>query len=206
MRQERGLSLANLVQRAKLAGHSISKAYVSQVEVGVSDPTSDKLEAIAAGLGVPVTDLFHTRTSKLGQEGQETKASTLPIRLLRVVGPASCGGEVWTPAGDGDETHPVSLDAEGDVVVRVEGDSMSGHGIRHGDKVVVAKSDPASLRDGDGAVLDVAGAYAIKLLRVRGGQRWLEEHRAGHEPRRVEFPEARIIGRVVEVTSPWARR
>lgn len=103
MRHERGLSLANLVQRAKLAGHSIGKAYVSQVEV-------------------------------------------------------------------------------------------------------VAKSDPASLRDGDGAVLDVAGAYAIKLLRVRGGQRWLEEHRAGHEPRRVEFQEARIIGRVVEVTSPWARR
>lgn len=212
-RQDKGLTLEDVAKRAVLSGKPLSVGYIHKLEQGTTqEPSLGKLEALAAGLGVGMGHLLVAAKARdfdtlAPSEATPPKASQLlPVRALKVVGPASCGAEIWTPAGEGDEMHTVSTDTEGDVAVRIEGDSMSGRGIWHGDKAVIVRADPGSLRDGDGACLDVAGTYVIKLFRSRGGEQWLEEHRQGQEPRRVEFPEATIIGRVVEVSSSWRRR
>ncbi|WP_326731637.1 XRE family transcriptional regulator [Streptomyces phaeochromogenes] len=56
LREQRGLSLAELARRAGLAKQTLSK-----LEQGVGNPTVDTLFAIASALGVPVTRMVAER-------------------------------------------------------------------------------------------------------------------------------------------------
>ncbi|MDQ3918114.1 MAG: helix-turn-helix transcriptional regulator [Acidobacteriota bacterium] len=57
--QELGISLEEVVRRAKLKGFKISRGYISQIENRyIVSPTALKLQAIAAGLGKHPEELF----------------------------------------------------------------------------------------------------------------------------------------------------
>lgn len=71
--------------------------------------------------------------------------------------------------------HPVST-----YYLRVEGDSMTGAGIVHGDIVVVDKSlEPKS---GDTVVAAVDGEFTLKYLRRDGAKAWLVAAHPGYPP------------------------
>lgn len=200
-----GLSLADVERQAKNAGRKVSKTYIKQVEDGVSDPTASKLEAIAAGLGVPVTDLLSFRHGL--STASPPDAASAGVRRLRVIGPASCGSDVFSEPGPDDEAWPYPGDMRGDVVVRVDGSSMGGAGIEHGDRAVIAQVDPATIQDGCEVCVDHEGGYAIKRLRrPRGAEAYLEEHWAGQQPRRLGWERPAIIGEVVAVIKVRGRR
>ena len=71
--------------------------------------------------------------------------------------------------------HPVST-----YYLRVEGDSMTGAGIVHGDIVVVDKSlEPKS---GDIVVAAVDGDFTLKHLKREGQKAWLVAAHPGYSP------------------------
>ena len=71
--------------------------------------------------------------------------------------------------------HPVST-----YYLRVEGDSMTGAGIVHGDIVVVDKSlEPKS---GDIVVAAVDGDFTLKYLKRKGQEAWLVASHPGYPP------------------------
>ena len=71
--------------------------------------------------------------------------------------------------------HPVST-----YYLRVEGDSMTGAGIVHGDIVVVDKSlEPKS---GDIVVAAVDGDFTLKHLKRDGQKAWLVASHPGYPP------------------------
>ncbi|MGW1340777.1 helix-turn-helix domain-containing protein [Kribbella sp. NPDC002412] len=90
-RQQRGMSQAELARRTGL-----SKATLSQLEAGASNPTIDTLDAIAVALALPLTDLL-TRPADTGTlHLQATKADADgPTRelLRRISGGNSL--EIW---------------------------------------------------------------------------------------------------------------
>jgi transcriptional regulator with XRE-family HTH domain len=60
LREERGYSLSELARRSHLA-----RSYIYQLESGESSPTHEKLQDLAAALGVPISSL-------LGLDGEKT--------------------------------------------------------------------------------------------------------------------------------------
>jgi transcriptional regulator with XRE-family HTH domain len=90
-RQQRGMSQAELARRTGL-----SKATLSQLEAGVSNPTIDTLDAIAVALALPLTDLL-TRSAESGTLHLQATAAASdgPTRelLRRISGGNSL--EIW---------------------------------------------------------------------------------------------------------------
>lgn len=90
-RQQRGMSQAELARRTGL-----SKATLSQLEAGTSNPTIDTLDAIAVALALPLTDLL-TRAADAGTLHLQATAaeSDGPTRelLRRISGGNSL--EIW---------------------------------------------------------------------------------------------------------------
>lgn len=87
--------------------------------------------------------------------------------------------------------HPVST-----YYLRVEGDSMDGAGIVHGDIVVVDKSlEP---RTGDIVVAAVDGDFTLKHLKRQGDKAWLVAANPKYEPLALhEATDASIWGVVI---------
>lgn len=89
--------------------------------------------------------------------------------------------------------HPVST-----FYLRVEGDSMQGAGIWHGDIVVVDKSLTA--RSGDIVVAAVDGDFTLKFLKRGGDQAWLIAANPAYPPLALhEAADAQIWGVVTFV-------
>ncbi len=89
--------------------------------------------------------------------------------------------------------HPVST-----YYLRVEGDSMTGTGIVHGDIVVVDKSlEPKS---GDIVVAAVDGDFTLKHLKREGQKAWLVASHPGYPPIAMhEATDAALWGVVTHV-------
>jgi DNA polymerase V len=89
--------------------------------------------------------------------------------------------------------HPVST-----YYLRVEGDSMTGAGIVHGDIVVVDKSlEPKS---GDIVVAAVDGDFTLKKLKREGAKAWLVASHPGYPPLALhEAADAALWGVVTHV-------
>jgi DNA polymerase V len=100
-----------------------------------------------------------------------------------------------------DDTRSVALDLNELVVkhpastyyLRVEGDSMTGAGIAHGDIVAVDKS--LGPKNGDIVVAAVDGEFTLKHLKRDGQKAWLVAAHPGYPPIALhEAADAQIWG------------
>jgi len=72
VREEKGFSLKDIQRNAKASGHSISSGYISQIENRyVSNPTKDKLAALARGLKVPEEEVFRVAQGQKVEENAD---------------------------------------------------------------------------------------------------------------------------------------
>ena len=75
VRQERGERLSDVAERA-----GVSTQYLSEIERGLKDPSSEMLAAVAGALGLSVLELgMMTVTSVLAVAGVPTTISSSPI-------------------------------------------------------------------------------------------------------------------------------
>ncbi|MFE7705905.1 helix-turn-helix domain-containing protein [Streptomyces sp. NPDC057486] len=108
LREQRGLSLAELARQAGLAKQTLSK-----VELGTGNPTVETLFAVAAALGVPVTRLVAEReqvmTVRRGGDAAWQDRSGYEVRSLdHVYGSGVIENYVLRIRGEGrSEPHPV---------------------------------------------------------------------------------------------------
>ncbi|MEV6161954.1 XRE family transcriptional regulator [Streptomyces sp. NPDC052052] len=108
LREQRGLSLAELARQAGLAKQTLSK-----VELGTGNPTVETLFAVAAALGVPVTRLVAEReqvmTVRRGRDAAWQEQSGYEVRSLdHVYGSGVIENYVLRIRGEGySEPHPV---------------------------------------------------------------------------------------------------
>lgn len=93
-REEQGLRLADVAERARL-----SPQYLSEVERGLKEPSSEVLAALTGALGVTLADL----ALALGSELEQRRA---PVRVLHLtsqggsssaVGAGPVGASAWGP-------------------------------------------------------------------------------------------------------------
>lgn len=89
-REQRGMSAAELARRAGL-----SKATLSGLESGRSNPTIDTLDAVAVALGIPLTDLLVPAATTQPEVIPATAAADVPQQemLRRVSGGHQV--EIW---------------------------------------------------------------------------------------------------------------
>lgn len=74
IRQEKGLSVQEVENIARRAGHKISRSYVSQIENRyILSVTAAKLQALAKGLGVPEDEVFAVARGKNPAEESDFK-------------------------------------------------------------------------------------------------------------------------------------
>jgi transcriptional regulator with XRE-family HTH domain len=84
VRNEKGLSLKDVVERAQRSGVRISNGYISQIENRYYiNPTRDKLVALARGLGVPDDEIFAVARGKLPSEDPEFNKSRFAELALK---------------------------------------------------------------------------------------------------------------------------
>ncbi|MFE1406548.1 helix-turn-helix domain-containing protein [Streptomyces sp. NPDC058770] len=108
LREQRGLSLAELARQAGLAKQTLSK-----VELGTGNPTVETLFAVAAALGVPVTRLVAEReqvmTVRRGRDASWQERSGYEVRSLdHVYGSGVIENYVLRIRGEGhSQPHPV---------------------------------------------------------------------------------------------------
>ena len=84
-RLQRGLRLRDVAERA-----SISAQYLSEVERGRKDPSSEMLESICGALGLDLLDLVHAVGARLVR----VEVGTAGRSTIGVAGPVSSGGSV----------------------------------------------------------------------------------------------------------------
>jgi len=84
-RLQRGLRLRDVAERA-----GISAQYLSEVERGRKDPSSEMLESICGALGMDLLDLLHVVGARLAR----IEVGTAGRSTISVAGPVSSGGSV----------------------------------------------------------------------------------------------------------------
>lgn len=77
LRQERGETLGGIARRA-----GISPQYLSEVERGAKDPSSEMIAAIAGALGVALVDLTRAVTGGLTTEPSATLATVTSLAIV----------------------------------------------------------------------------------------------------------------------------
>ncbi|MFJ8960893.1 helix-turn-helix domain-containing protein [Lentzea sp. NPDC102401] len=89
-REERGDRLVDVAERA-----GISVQYLSEIERGRKEPSSEMIAAVAGALGIDLADLL------IGIAGQ--------VRNLRAAGPFQSGGHFHTSRPTGRPSGPVAM-------------------------------------------------------------------------------------------------
>ena len=93
-RLQRGLRLRDVAERA-----GISAQYLSEVERGRKDPSSEMLESICGALGLDLLDLVHAVGTRLGRIELGTRLGRIEVgsagrSTIGVAGPVSSGCSV----------------------------------------------------------------------------------------------------------------
>ena len=131
-RKEKGLTLEELAQRL-----GTSKQTIHRYENGViSNVPSDKVEQLAAALGVTPSMLMGWNKSYDGVKG----VMPVSVKKLPIIGEIACGEPIW--ANEEHESFALvdeRLDA--DFCLRAKGDSMIGARIYDGDIVFIRTQD-----------------------------------------------------------------
>ncbi|NYI07216.1 helix-turn-helix domain-containing protein [Allostreptomyces psammosilenae] len=89
LRQERGVSLSALARRA-----GVGKATLSGLENGTRNPTLETLQAVSAGLGVPLTALL-TPPGTAGEPAPVMHGAAVEVTLLQVFDDATVTYELY---------------------------------------------------------------------------------------------------------------
>lgn len=192
---------AGITQNALAQQMRVSRAAVTQWEIGSSAPTKDKLEDLADALRCDAVWLL---TGQPGQRVPTSESVLVPEYDVRV----SAGDGFHIAEETKKDAWPFSrayiegelrLTAGQLVVLEVIGDSMEPT-LKSGDRVLVNMSDTRVsqpgifvLWDGDGTVVKrlelIPGAEPARILRISDN--------ALHRDYEVQADETNIIGRVV---------
>jgi transcriptional regulator with XRE-family HTH domain len=156
LRQQRGLSLA------KVSGEDFSRAFLNQVEMGRSQPSTRVLRVIAGRLGTEVDYLLEGRPPNLDRELALERA-----RILVARGQARRALSALAEAGDATDwqlhTDARLCQAE---ALRAIGSSEEADAIIAGERRVITAHRDAHRRLADRALRAARGADALEHYRA----------------------------------------
>ncbi len=125
-------------------------------------------------------------------EPESSRPRRAPVEALPLVGSVAAGAP---RLAEQDVEDWVSAPFEGDFVLRVSGESMTGAGILDGDLVVVKRQPTA--RDGEIVVAQIEDEATVKRLRRADGRVHLMPENAAFDP--IVVDDVLILGVVVGV-------
>lgn len=199
-RHVRGRSIEGMVKAAAARGRRLGIASCRAALAGEAPKSADRILALAAGAGLE----DWTALAAAGMPAPETwgpgdlapLVAAEGVRPLKVVGQASAGESFGAPPYPGDEVVWVPTSSLAAWAFKVDGDSMCGARICHGDIVTVRPLLDAP-KDGRVVVAEASGALVVKRFRAKPRPH-LEEHFQGHEPRALQGSEFRVLGEVID--------
>jgi repressor LexA len=200
VRIAKGMNISELCKRA-----SISRSYYYDVEKGVSVPSSQLLNRIAAALNVSSDFLLDLDAPvKVKPEinlREKRLIKSVDIIRIPILGEVR-GGLAMFAAGniEGYTSHDMrSLNSDKTYfALKVTGDSMNKL-IRAGDLVIVEQT--SMVENGDIAIVLINGDEAtIKRVRYNGDKVVLipESDNSTHEPKQFPSDAVQIIGKVIK--------
>lgn len=153
-------------------------------------------------------------TSMVGQFGRQAMiardtGTPLPhgamtlVDFVPVYGPVACGEPLSWTSDEVAWMHPVTAETKAkiDFMLIVSGNSLSGAGIFHGDRIGVRRLNGEQPNDGDIVAAQVQGAYYAKIYRKTAVGVYLESHEAGQRPEPLLFnDDVHLLGVVREHT------
>ncbi len=94
LRHERGETLGETARRA-----GVSPQYLSEMERGVKDPSSEMIAAVAHALGVRLLDLTNAVVRRLEAAYRPSDPSRAPMVLVPAGWPSAPGPSLHAPSG-----------------------------------------------------------------------------------------------------------
>lgn len=141
IRNLKGYTQSELASKAGLSFGYISKLETSQT--GYTNPNIETVEAIAKALEVSPSELLYGYAEKKLHDLHKELNGVKEVKLLPVIGRASCGGwkdfaDLDYPASHAEEFFPgfTSKDPEA-FYIKAEGDSMIDGDIQEGDYLLI---------------------------------------------------------------------
>lgn len=218
-RESKGLNQSEL---ARLLG--ITPQAVQKWEQGKSIPKGKRLEALAAALGVPVTELFKMKITPLSEEElarQQEKRNRESPRFKQTMNIALHAGQVplisWVKAGDFEETvdifHPGYADewipiydkkvGTKTFALRVVGDSMTSGANTHpsfqpGDIIICDPEAGANAGDFVIAKDQLTQEATFKKLTCDAGRWFLTPINEKYQAIAIDREDLVIIAKVVQ--------
>lgn len=118
---------------------------------------------------------------------------------LPILGTAACGEPIAVIMDRA--TDFLTIDARrtkgAEAAMLIEGDSMTGAGLLHGDCVLVKLANGTRPTSGKLVIVRTPDGLACKRFREDDLGTYLEEHAAGQDVRRVKYDDAELVGLVV---------
>lgn len=195
-----GRSIEGMIKAAAARGRRLGIGSCRAALAGEEPKSVDRILALAAGAGLEdwavlaAAGMPAPKTWGPGSSGP--LVATEGVRPLKVVGQASAGESFGAPPYPGDEVVWVPTGSLAAWAFRVDGDSMCGARICHGD-IVTVRPLVDSPKDGRVVVAEASGALVVKRFRAKPTPH-LEEHFHGREPRALQGSEFRVLGEVVD--------
>lgn len=147
---------------------------ITRMVQGKYQPRGDTLAKVAEAFGIPVAELLTTELAKKPKHGKldpVKEADSSKIRRVPDLGWVGAGLRI-DPMTETSEFVEVAGLPPGDFVsFRVKGDSMRGHLIGNGFRIVVRVQPGAE--SGEEVVACIEGQYLLKTLKIVKGKRWL---------------------------------